>query len=74
MSVDLARWLAGALAAYGCLGLLFAMASVVVGAPRIDPAARGMTWPARLLLVPGAAALWPLMLFKWVTRRSPPEA
>ena len=74
MSVDPARWLAGALAAYGGLGLLFAMAFVVAGAPRIDPAARGMPWSVRLLLVPGAAALWPLMLFKWVARPSPPEA
>ena len=74
MSVDLAQWLVGAGAVYLGLGLLFAVAFVTAGASRIDPAARGMPWPARLLLVPGAAALWPLMLFKWVARRPPPEA
>lgn len=74
MSIDLAQGLMGAAAAYLGLGLLFAAAFVWAGAPSIDPAARGMPWPARLLLVPGAALLWPLMLFKWVARRSPPEA
>lgn len=72
MTVGMAVWMAGAAAVYLAAGLAFALLFVVAGAPRIDPAARGLPWSARLLLLPGATALWPLMLVKWVTRQSPP--
>lgn len=72
MTVEMAGWIVAAGGVYLALGLAFATAFVAAGAPRIDPAARGMPWTARLLLVPGATVLWPLMLFKWVARQSPP--
>jgi hypothetical protein len=74
MGTDLALWMLTAMGCYLGLGILFALAFVTRGAPRLDPAARGMPISVRLLLIPGAAALWPLMLWKWAARRSPPEA
>ena len=74
MSVETAEAIAGALAGYLVLGLAFALAFVTRGVAAIDPAARGMPRLARLLIVPGAAALWPLMLWKWLTQQSPPES
>jgi hypothetical protein len=78
MTIDQAQWLAGllggALGGYGLVGLAFALAFVARGAARLDPAARSMALPARLLLIPGAALLWPLMLTKWLRHRTPPAA
>jgi hypothetical protein len=72
MSVETAQAIVGTLGGYLALGLVFALVFVTRGLAAIDPAARGMPWLARLLVVPGAAALWPLLLWKWFTRRSPP--
>jgi hypothetical protein len=72
MSVDSAQAIVGALAGYLVLGLAFALAFITRGIAAIDPAARGMPRLARLLIVPGIAALWPLMLWKWFRQKSPP--
>lgn len=72
MSVETAETLVGGLAAYLVLGLAFALAFVARGLTAIDPASRGMPRLVRLLIVPGAAALWPLLLWKWFTQKSPP--
>jgi hypothetical protein len=63
-------WLAGG---YGAAGLLFAVAFAAVGAARLDPAARGASPGFRILVVPGAAALWPVLLRRWLRGdRTPP--
>ena len=54
------------LAAYGILGLAFALPFVWRGVDRIDPAAREGSLGFRLLILPGVAALWPLLLFRWL--------
>lgn len=74
MTLELAQAIVTAMAVYLGIGAAFALAFVVAGASRIDPAARGMPWPARLLIAPGAAALWPLLLARWLGRREPPVA
>ncbi|MDF1800076.1 MAG: hypothetical protein P1V81_12935 [Planctomycetota bacterium] len=59
---------------YAVLGLAFAVAFAVRGAQAIDPAAEQGTWGFRVLIVPGAAALWPLLLLRWVRGDGePPE-
>ena len=68
----MAEALVGTLAGYLVLGLAFALVFVTWGVAAIDPAARGMPRLARLLIVPGTAALWPLLLWKWFTQKSPP--
>jgi hypothetical protein len=52
-------------ACYALAGLAFALAFVTVGVAKLDPAARGTSWAFRALLLPGGAALWPLLAVKW---------
>lgn len=57
----------------GC-GLLFAVPFVIWGVQRIDPHSVHASWGFRLLLVPGASALWPLLLRRWLRGvQAPPE-
>lgn len=56
-------------AAYLGVGLLFALGFALRLAGRLDPAARHGTWGFRILIVPGAALLWPLLLVRLATRR-----
>lgn len=51
--------------AYLAAGLLAGGWMVFRGASRIDPDLREASWRLRLLLLPGAAALWPLLLMKY---------
>ena len=60
-----ARAFAVLLAAYAAIGALFALAFAWRGAARLDPAARASGVAFRLIILPGAAALWPLLLVKW---------
>jgi len=57
---------------YLALGLAFAAPFVAFGVGRIDPDARRGTLGFRLLIVPGAALLWPLLLTRWVRGAGPP--
>lgn len=66
MSALLAEWFVGLLSAYGLIGLLFGVCFVTVGASRLDPVAKGTGPGFRLLILPGAAALWPLLLYRWL--------
>ncbi|HBY62213.1 MAG TPA: hypothetical protein DEH78_20525 [Solibacterales bacterium] len=52
--------------AYAIAGVLFGVAFVARGAEKIDPAARGASLGFRLLILPGSAALWPLLLVRWL--------
>jgi hypothetical protein len=54
-----------ALAAYAVIGSLVAVLFVVFGISRVMPRA-SVTPGARLLLLPGAVALWPLVLARWL--------
>lgn len=51
---------------YATIGLLVAFAFVLFGAKRIDPGANGAPLGFFLLIIPGVAALWPLMLGRWL--------
>ncbi|MFN0084834.1 MAG: hypothetical protein ACKVX9_05560 [Blastocatellia bacterium] len=67
------EWVVRLAATYAMLGALFGGVFVTVGVGRLDPAARGAGWGFRLLILPGVAALWPMMLFRWVRgQRVPP--
>jgi len=54
------------LVTYAAAGLIFAVAFVSRGIGRIDPAARGAPWTFRMLMIPGSAALWPMLLARWI--------
>ena len=69
-----ATLLVGALYLYGIAGLVFAIAFVTTGVKRIDSQAIGSGVGFRVLIFPGSAALWPLLLRRWVSRTGePPE-
>jgi hypothetical protein len=61
--------LLNALAAYAAIGIVAALAFVVFGVTRVQGAP--ISLGARILLVPGAAALWPYVLLRWIKGSSP---
>lgn len=50
--------------AYGLIGLVVALAFLLIGLDRVDAAARG-AYTFRPLLLPGLVLLWPLVLLRW---------
>ncbi len=60
-----------AAATYASLGGVFGVFFVTSGVGRVDHAAIGAPWSFRLLILPGAAGLWPFMLLKWIRASRP---
>ena len=54
---------------YAAAGLVTGIVFVSVGVERVLPAPMSFTLGARLLLLPGAAALWPYVLIRWIRAR-----
>ena len=65
-----AEWMVDALGAYGMAGVVFAAAFVTVGIRRVDPVAEHAPLGFRLIVMPGVAALWPLLLVRWLRSAS----
>ncbi|MDX2178045.1 MAG: hypothetical protein SFV18_00545 [Bryobacteraceae bacterium] len=61
--------MAGAIAAaagvYLAIGLAFAAIFLTRGIVKLDTRAAGVGWAFRLIVLPGVAALWPLLWSKW---------
>jgi len=57
---------------YVAIGLLFAVIFVFAGVGRIDESAKSAPLFFRLLIIPGAAALWPILLLRWARGGQPP--
>ncbi|MHA7900530.1 MAG: hypothetical protein ACX94B_11740 [Henriciella sp.] len=74
MNETAAETLVLALGIYFGIGLLVGLIYMLGGAGRIDPAAKGKGLPfrVRLLILPGVAGLWPIMLTKLFTQKEPP--
>lgn len=66
----IARWLVLLVEVHALLGLCFGLFFAWRGAGAIDPTARSGSPGFRALIVPGAAALWPLLLVRWRRARS----
>jgi len=62
-------FLLNALALYAAIGVVTALAFVAFGVTRVQPAS--VSLGARILILPGAAALWPYVLARWLKARSP---
>jgi hypothetical protein len=59
---------------YACIGLVFSLALVTIGVKRVDAQAVGSSLGFRLLIFPGCAAFWPLLLRRWTAGKTePPE-
>lgn len=69
MGTPLAGLLVTTALAYLAAGLLFAVPFVARWAGRLDPAAREGTVGFRLLAIPGAALLWPVLVAKLLRTR-----
>ena len=54
------------LALYAVVGVVVGVAFVAVGITRVLPEPATVTMGARILLFPGAAALWPYVLVRWL--------
>ena len=57
------------LEAYSAVGLLFAIAFVTTGIGQVDPISKGSGLGFRLIILPGVAALWPVLLTRWIRAR-----
>jgi hypothetical protein len=55
------------IALYAACGVVLALAFVVVGISRVQPAP--VSLGARVLILPGAVALWPYVLMRWLAAR-----
>lgn len=51
--------------AYALVGVLVAATFAFRGVQRLDPAAVGTGWGFRLIIIPAATALWPIVLRRW---------
>jgi hypothetical protein len=63
-SFEVATWIVRAAGLYLLAGALFALPFAWRWAGRLDPVARHGTPGFRLLLLPGAILLWPLLLVR----------
>jgi hypothetical protein len=52
---------------YILAGLLFAIAFVLKGVDQIDETAAGASWGFRVIIIPGTAVFWPLLLKRWLS-------
>lgn len=73
MPLALTQWIVALLTLYASIGVLFSLVFVMLGVGRVDVAARGASLRFRVLILPGVAALWPLMLRRWVSAEPPPR-
>ena len=51
---------------YAAMGLAFACAFLTLGIVRVDPVSKGSGIGFRLIILPGVAALWPVLLTRWI--------
>jgi len=63
--------LIGLIALYALAGVVVALAFVTVGLAAVLPAGTPVTIGARILFLPGATALWPIVLSRWLCSRGP---
>ncbi len=55
----------GVLGVYLALGVIVGIPFVARGVDRVDPSMAASPRRVRALILPGVAALWPVMLTKW---------
>lgn len=67
--MDLANVIVWAGLAYALVGVVVGAAFVARGVARVDHSAKGAPLGFRLMILPGAAALWPWVMAKWARAR-----
>lgn len=71
-AMAIAQWVVNLAMIYAALGVAFAIAFVIFGVGKIDPAAKGTSLLFRLLILPGTVALWPLLVKRWLGGQAHP--
>jgi hypothetical protein len=66
MCVSIAMLLITGFLFYAAIGAIVACLFVTFGVTRVDSGAVGSSIAFRLLIVPGAAVMWPMILWKWL--------
>jgi hypothetical protein len=64
---EVAQVVANAFEAYIVSGLIFALVFLPRGVVRLDPRMGSAPASLRLLILPGVAALWPVLAWRWVS-------
>lgn len=72
--MTIAEWIVNLAMMYAAFGIVFAVAFIIFGIGKIDQAAKGSPAMFRLLVLPGVAALWPLLLKRWLGGQTHPPA
>jgi hypothetical protein len=54
------------LGTYFLCGVLFAIPFAIFGVQKIDPHAAHGPWGFRLIIIPATAALWPILMARWL--------
>jgi len=70
--MTVAQWIVNLAMVYAGIGLLFAILFVLIGVGRMDASAKGAPGFFRLLILPGAVALWPVLLVRWLRGQTHP--
>ena len=65
-------FLLSGLGIYLAIGFLFAVAFAFSGVRKIDPAAAKAGVGFKLLIIPGSAIFWPILLLRWIKGTAPP--
>lgn len=73
-ATEVAMRIVSAAAVYCLIGAAFAAWFAIRGARMLNPGARDGTLGFRLLILPGAAALWPLLAAMLIVRSVRPHA
>ena len=68
--MSVAQWIVNLAMIYVAFGFAFAIIFVTFGVERIDSSAKGAPVFFRFLILPGAAALWPVLLGRWLRGQS----
>lgn len=70
--MTIAEWIVNLAMIYAAVGVLFAVAFLIFGIGRMDSATKGSPVTFRLLILPGIAALWPILLKRWLNGQAHP--
>lgn len=73
ISMPIAVWLVRLFLLYLMVGGCFAVPFALRGVGRLDPVAQHGTRGFRVLIIPGAIALWPLLAWRLAKRVMPRE-
>lgn len=69
MAVEIATILVLIAGAYALAGIVVGIAFVARGVETLDASARGAGLGFRMVILPAAAGLWPIVLRKWLAAR-----